>query len=303
MALDADYLVDRSRLKRRLTFWRTAAIVVAVALVAVAIGQFTGATSRTYIARLDVENVIVNDTERLQSLEDAADDSNVKAIIVRINSPGGTVVGGEALHRTLLKVGKKKPVVAVMGDLATSAGYMIAVAAEHIVAREGTITGSIGVLFQTAEVTELLAKIGIEVDAIKSGPLKAEPSPFKKLTPDVRRATQQLVDDMFDMFVGMVATGRKMSQPEARALADGRVFTGRMALKNGLIDAIGGEDEALSWLAEKKGIDPDLPVRKLRIRREVDDWLGHVATSARKMVFSERLTLDGLVSVWHPQIQ
>jgi len=223
--------------------------------------------------------------------------------MVRINSPGGTVVGGEALHRTLLKVGKNKPVVAVMGDLATSAGYMIAIAADHIVAREGTITGSIGVLFQTAEVTELLAKIGITVDSIKSGPLKAEPSPFEKLTPEARRATQQLVDDMFDMFVGMVASQRRMSLPEARALADGRVFTGGMALKNGLIDAIGGEEEARHWLAEKKGIDVSLPVRKLRIRREVEDWLGHVAQLARKTVFSERLTLDGLVSVWHPEFQ
>ena len=303
MALDADYLVDRSRLKRRLTFWRTTAIVVAVALVALAVGQFTGIGSKAYIARLDIQDIIVNDTERLQAIEDAADDPNIRAVIVRINSPGGTVVGGEAMYRALLKVRKKKPVVAVMGDLATSAGYMIAVAADHIVAHEGTITGSIGVLFQTAEVTGLLGKIGVSVDTIKSGPLKAEPSPFSKLTPEVRRATQQLVDDMFDMFVGMVAKQRRMTRPEVRALADGRVFTGRMALKNGLIDAIGGEDEALKWLTEKKGVDPRLPVRRLRIHREVEDWLSQVATLARKTVFSERLTLDGLVSVWHPQFQ
>ena len=303
MALDADYLVDRSRLKRRLTFWRTTAIVIAVLLAAVAVGEFTGFASRSYIARLDVDNVIVNDVERLQALEDAASDSDIKAVMVRIDSPGGTVVGGEALYRTLRKVREKKPVVAVMGDLATSAGYMTAVAAEYIVAREGTITGSIGVLFQAAEVTELLDKIGVSVAAIKSGPLKAEPSPFEKLTPEVRQATQQLVDDMFDMFVDMVASQRRMTRPQVLALADGRVFTGGMALKNGLIDAIGGEDEALRWLAEQKGLDPDLPVRKLRIRREADDLLGHVATLARKTVFSERLTLDGLVSVWHPRLQ
>jgi protease IV len=303
MALDADYLVDRSRLKRRLALWRTAAILVAVLLVGAAVGEFSGFVSRSYIARLDVDNVIVNDVERLQSLEDAAENPDIKALMVRIDSPGGTVVGGEALYRTLLKVGEKKPVVAVMGDLATSAGYMIAIAAEHIVAREGTITGSIGVLFQAAEITDLLEKIGVSVAAIKSGPLKAEPSPFEKMSPEVRQATQQLVDDMFAMFVGMVASQRRMTRPQVLALADGRVFTGGMALKNGLIDAIGGEHEALLWLAEKKGIDPDLPVRKLRVDREADGLLGEIATMARKTVFSERLTLDGLVSVWHPRLQ
>jgi protease-4 len=186
--------------------------------------------------------------------------------------------------------------------MATSAGYMTAVAAEHIVAREGTITGSIGVLFQTAEFTDLLGKLGISVDAIKSAPLKAEPSPFTKLTPEVRRATQLLVDDMFDMFIGMVADNRKLSREQVRALADGRVFTGRMAVRNGLVDAIGGEKEAIEWLAANKGIDAGLPVRNLRVRREVEDWLDEVSSLARKTVFSERLKLDGLVSVWHPQL-
>jgi len=301
--LDADYLIDRHRLKRRVTFWRIATIVIAVVLVATAIGRFSGATSRSYIARLDVEQIIVNDPDRINALDAIIDDSNVKALLVAINSPGGTVVGGEALYQALVRTGKKIPVVAVMGDLATSAGYMIAVASDHIIAREGTITGSIGVLFQTAEVTDLLDKLGISVEAIKSGPLKAEPSPFTKLTPAVRQATQILVDDMFDMFVGMVATHRNMNPGKVRSLADGRVFTGRMALKEGLIDAIGGEREALQWLTEKKGLDADLPVRKLTVKRDVRDWFQHLSSRALKTVISERLTLDGLVSVWHPQLR
>ena len=286
-----------------MTFWRVTAIVVAVALVATAIGRFSGATSRSYIARLDVEQIIVNDPDRLSALDAIADDSNVKALLVAINSPGGTVVGGEALYHALNRAGDKIPVVAVMGDLATSAGYMIAVASDHIVAREGTITGSIGVLFQTAEITDLLLKLGISVETIKSGPLKAEPSPFKKLTPAVRRVTQILVDDMFDMFVGMVASKRDMTPEKVRSLADGRVFTGRMALKEGLIDAIGGEREALQWLSENKGLDEDLPIRKLKIKRDVQNWFEHLSSLARKTVLSERLTLDGLVSVWHPQLR
>lgn len=300
--MDADYLVDRNRLKQRLAIWRTLAILVAVALVAVGVGRFAGLAPRSHIAALAVENVIVNDLDRLQTLEDAMDDSSVKALIVYINSPGGTVVGGENLHYALKTFAARKPVVAVMGDLATSAGYMTAVAANRIFAREGTITGSIGVLFQTAEITDLLGKIGISVEAIKSAPLKAEPSPFSKVTPEVRRATQQLVDDMFEMFIGMVADNRGLSRDQVRALADGRVFTGRMAMKNGLVDGIGGEKEAVEWLAANKGIDGKLPVRALRIRREGRDWLDEISSLAQKTVFSERLKLDGLVSVWHPQL-
>ena len=301
--MDADYLIDRHRLKRRVTFWRVSAIFVAVVLVATAIGRFSGATSQSYIARLDVDQIIVNDPDRLKALNAITDNSNIKALLIAINSPGGTVVGGEALYHALVRTGEKIPIVVVMGDLATSAGYMIAVASDHIVAREGTITGSIGVLFQTAEITDLLGKLGISVEAIKSGPLKAEPSPFKKLTPAVRQATQILVDDMFDMFVGMVANKRNMTPEKVRSLADGRVFTGRMALKEGLIDAIGGEREALQWLTEKKGLDGSLPVRKLTIKRDVEDWFEHLTSLARKTVISERLTLDGLVSVWHPQLR
>jgi len=301
--LDADYLIDRHRLKRRVTFWRVTAIVVAVALVATAIGRFSGATSQSYIAKLEIEKIIVNDPDRLEAIDAIADNSNIKALLVAINSPGGTVVGGEALYQALVRAGKNIPVVAVMGDLATSAGYMIAIASDHIVAREGTITGSIGVLFQTAEITDLLAKLGVAVEAVKSGPLKAEPSPFTKLSPAVRQATQTLVDDMFEMFVRMVADQRKMTPLKVRSLADGRVFTGRMALKEGLIDAIGGEREALQWLTEKKGLAKDLPVRKLKIKRDVETWLENMSSLARKTVLSERLTLDGLVSVWHPQLQ
>lgn len=303
MALDADYLIDRSRLKRRLAFWRIGAIVLVVALVATTVGRFTGTGSQSYIARLNVERVIVDDQRRLEAIEDALDDSQIKAVVVRINSPGGTVVGGEALHKALVRLAAKKPVVAVMGNLATSAGYMIAVPAHHIVAHEGTITGSIGVLFQTAEISDLLVMLGIGVEAIKSGPMKAEPSPFKKMTPAVRHATQELVDDMFDMFINMVVKHRGMSVSDVRALADGRVYTGRMAVKNGLIDALGGEREATQWLEENKEIEKDLPVRDLRVRRPVPDWFEQIASLTRKTVFSERLTLDGLVSVWHPQLQ
>jgi len=303
MALDADYLVDRRRLKRRLTLWRTVAIVVAVALVAAAVGRFRVGISGDYIARVNVEGIVRLDTKRLEAIDRLVDNGNVKAVVVRLNTPGGTVVGGETLYRAIKRVAAKKPVVAVMDDLATSAGYMIAVATDHIVARHGTITGSIGVLMQTAEITELLAKLGISVEAIKSGKFKAEPSPITKLTPEIRQATQLLVDDMQAMFISMVAEGRKMAPAAARALADGRIFTGQMALKNRLVDELGGEDEAIEWLEKERKIEPDLPVRDVRVRDEFQELFQQVSKAIQKTTLSERLTLDGLVSVWHPRLQ
>lgn len=305
MTLESDYLVDRRRLKRRLALWRGLAVVVAVALIAVAVDRFQGgsASGGDYVARLHINNIIFNDSDRIEALDALADDRRARALILRINSPGGTVVGGESLYRALRKVAAKKPVVAVMDGIATSGGYMVAIAAGRIFAHQASITGSIGVLFQTAEITELLERIGISVTTIKSGPLKAEPSPVTKLTPEAKRATQALVDDMFRMFVDMVAERRKMNRASVLKLADGRVFTGRMAVANGLVDAIGGESEALEWLRTEKKIDPGLSVRDVQIHRDVEAWFDRLTGLGLKTFLSERLTLDGLVSVWHPRLK
>lgn len=303
MAIDADTLTVRRRLKRQLFLWRMLAIVAVVALVAAAVGRFGGLGGADYIARLSITGVIVDDERRHRALARVADDDNAKALIVRIDSPGGTVVGGEALHASLRAVAVKKPVVAVMGQVATSAGYMVAVAADRIFAREGTITGSIGVVLQTTELTGLLEKLGIATEAIKSGPFKSAPSPFEPMTPEVRRVTQALVADIHSMFVNLVADRRALSLEDLRPLVDGRVFTGAAAVKNRLIDDIGGEAEARVWLKEERNVDSSLRVRDVKLARDVDRWLDLLDALDRKTMFAERLTLDGLVSVWHPTPQ
>lgn len=305
MAFEADYQVDRRQMKRRLAVWRTLAVVVAVALVGVAFGRLAelpGFATKGYVSRIDVSSVILDDPRRRAALQDIAGDRNARALIVRIDSPGGTVVGGEALYKALREVAEKKPVVAVMGQVATSAGYMVALAGERIYAREGTITGSIGVLFQSAEITGLLEKLGISMETVRSGPLKARPNPFEKMSPEAREATEALVDDMYEMFVDMVAARRGMDRETARTLADGRVYTGRMATANGLIDGIGGEEEARRWLETERDVPPGLPIRDVRPRRDFESWLAYAGSLAGKTVLSERLTLDGLVSVWHPRL-
>lgn len=300
---DPDAIVDRRRLKRQITGWRILAIVMALAAIAAAAGRFGFFINRDRVAVLDVTGVISTDNDRARALRRLATDDHVKALLVRIDSPGGTVVGGESLFDQLRDVAAHKPVVAVMGDMAASGGYMVALAADRIFAHQATITGSIGVILQTADITGLLNKLGIQPEAIKSAPLKAVPSPFEKLTPEGLAATQKVVNDIYGMFQQMVVERRKLPPDRVHELADGRIFTGREALADGLIDQLGGEPAARAWLASK-GVPASLPLRKVDIEREGEFWSdmaqGMASALTGKTYLSERLTLDGLVALWHP---
>ena len=299
MSLEVDYIVDRRKLKRRLSVWRILAIVLLAILVVTSISN---TNSGNYIARLSVTGLIIDDIEREYALKNLKEDKEALALIVRIDSPGGTVVGGENLYYQLKNFGQVKPVVAVMGSTATSAGYMIALGADHLIAREGSLTGSIGVLLQTADITSLLKKIGIKPEVIKSGPLKAQPSPFEKTTQAARGAIKSVVLDLYAMFVDIVAERRKMSPNAVRALADGRVYSGRQALANGLIDAIGSENEALDWLHKTKKIPLNISVKDVVIERSGQGWQKFINTLVGKALFSERLSLDGLFSLWQSKV-
>jgi protease-4 len=304
---DPELLVERRRLRRSRSLWRAASVLVAAGALALLVGGSDIArTYSPFVAELRLSGVITDDTDLIEALEETMDGSSAKALVLRIDSPVGTVVGGESFFRAVRKVAETKPVVAVLGEVAASGGYMVAIAADHIVAREGTITGSIGVILQTTDVTGLLEKLGVSAEAIKSAPLKAVPSPLEPLTDAGRAATRALVEDMYEMFVGMVAERRGMDRPTALALADGRVFTGRQAKANGLIDALGGIGEARDWL-EEKGVKSSLPLREIRVWREEQLLGGLVRTAVQaalgKSYLPERLTLDGLVAVWHPDLR
>lgn len=310
---DGDRVFDRRRLKRQLSAWRAGTIIVAALLLALLAAidpaQWRAgliAARGDHVAQVNLGGVITQDMLLERAIVEAGRDSRVKAILVYIDSPGGTVVGSEGIYTALRRAGQDKPIVAIMGEVAASGGYMVALAADRIYAREGTITGSIGVIMQTTDVTGLLEKLGVSAEAIKSAPLKAVPNPLEKLTQEGRITTQRLVDDMYAMFLDMVVLRRKLDPDRARALADGRVYTGRQAREAGLIDAIGGETEARFWLAEDAGIDRGLPARPLQVERPSEFWTDLVGGAIRvltgKTYLAERLTLDGLMAVWHPEI-
>ena len=300
MSLDADYIVDRRRLKRRLLFWRLFAVLSLTVIAVIVALRFETPSFGNYVARLHVSGIIVEDIDRDAALSKLAANSKARALVIRIDSPGGTVVGGESLYRSLRAVAEHKPVVAVMGTTATSAAYMTAIAADHIVAWEGSVTGSIGVLMQTANITGLLEKLGIEPETIKSVPLKAQPKPFEPTSPAARKAIEDVVLDMHAMFVDLVAERREMARAAAAQLADGRIYTGRQALAAGLVDTLGGEVQALEWLAKSKGVSAEIPIRDVEIDREDGPLRKIFNGMVGKTLFSERLRLDGLVSLWHP---
>ena len=299
--MDVDAILDRRRLKRRLTIWRLVAVLAVVGLIGVvALRTFKPGTD--HVARLSIEGFIAEDPEREQAIDALADDDHVKAVVVRINSPGGTTTGSEEIYQSLRRIGERKPVVAVIGTLGASGGYIVALAAERVFARETSLTGSIGVLFQTAEFSELLNKLGVATESLKSSPLKGQPTPLEPMAPEVREAMQELLEDSFVWFRDLVRERRSLEGDSLNRAADGRVFTGRQAIEMKLIDELGGEREARAWLGSEHDIDVSLPTKEVGWGREEGFPLISAVALARKILTNERLTLDGLVSVWHPQI-
>jgi protease-4 len=322
MSFDADHIVDRRRLRRKLTFWRVLTVLVAIAAIGAVsyawMSRGTGIAGSSYIARIKIQGLIRGDQDRVEALERLGKSSTAKAVIVHVDSPGGTTAGAEQLYDSLMRLKEKKPTVVVVDGLAASGGYIAAIAADHIVARDTSLVGSIGVLFQYPNFTELLKTIGVQVESIKSSPLKAAPSGFEPTSPEARAAIESIVRDSYAWFKNLVQTRRGMDQPQLERVSDGRVFTGRQGLPLKLIDEIGDEKSAVAWLAKEKNIGADTPVRDYKLEPRFGDlpflhvaaatilrWVGLGALAQRLETWSavravERLNLDGLLALWHP---
>jgi protease-4 len=238
-------------------------------------------------------------------------------VILRINSPGGTVSGSEALFIALRKLAAKKPVVAFVDGLAASGGYIAAIGADHIVARRTAIVGSIGVLFQYPDVVRLLDNIGVKVESIKSSPLKASPSPIETTTPEARAAIAAIVKDNFEWFKALVAERRQMKTGEIETIADGRVYSGAQGLSNRLIDDIGNEDQVLDWLQKERQIPSTTPIEDWKKEDLAGRWgLAESAESLSRFfgflsianlfdVFArseKSAVLDGALVLWQPSL-
>ncbi|HEY8576650.1 MAG TPA: signal peptide peptidase SppA [Devosia sp.] len=295
--------IAAERYRRSRGLWRVAAFVALALAIVFALGRFAlPETVGDHIARVVIDGTIASDPDRLEMLADLAEDETVKAVIIAINSPGGTTAGGEELYEALGQLRAAKPTVAVIKEVGASAAYMTAIATDHIFARRLSIVGSIGVLYQHVNAGKLLDTIGVDLDKVASGPLKAEPDFDEPLEGAPRASIAALVDDSFQWFVDVVAERRSLDRPAALALADGRILSGRVALEAGLIDAIGGEREALDWLAQEHGLAADLEVATVWPEPEqgfslLDVLLGGQARAMLGLPEGP-ITLDGLVSLW-----
>ncbi len=311
--MDSSIIADRRLLRRRLGFWRLAAVVLLVAL-GFALYNFAfgeSSTARPHIAHVTISGLITDDDELLTRLEKIRDNDQVKAVVVSISSPGGTTYGGEKIFKAIRAISEKKPVVSDVRTLAASAGYMIATAGDTIIAGESSITGSIGVIFQYPQVQPLLDKLGVSLQEIKSSPLKAEPSPFHDASEEAKTMIRNMVLDSYDWFVNLVADRRKLPRDEVLKLADGTIYTGRQALKVKLIDAVGGEAEIRAYLTSRS-ISDKLPIVDWDKKSNTPFLLaGAVSRVATILGFGDlvkgqdmngilppKLLLDGLLSVW-----
>ena len=324
MSLESDVIVDRRRIRRKLTFWRVAAVAIAIAAIAVigmlatpgGRGAFTKSGS---IARVTIEGLIRSDQQRVEALE-RLEKSQAAAVVVHINSPGGTTAGSEQLYDSLVRLKAKKPLVVVVEGLAASGGYITAIAADHIVAQQSSLVGSIGVLFQFPNVSELLKTVGVKVEEVKSSPLKAAPNGFEPTSPEAREAVDALVKDSYAWFKGLVKERRGMDDALLEKVADGRVFTGRQAVGLKLVDQLGDEKTAVAWLVEQKGVKKDLPVRDFKLSPRFGDLtflrtatsvvldalgLGAIARQVERAGIAQAVdgfALDGMLALWHPAV-
>jgi protease-4 len=317
MVLDAESVIDRRRLKRRLTAWRIAAVAFGLLLLGVFMlsdkNMAGPAGILPHVARVTVSGIITDDRKMQELIDKVAKADQVKAVILDINSPGGTTTGGEAMYDAVRRLAEKKPVVAVCGTLATSAAYIVALAADRIFVYGNTITGSVGVVFQWAEVTELLHTLGIKVEEVKSGPLKAVPSPFEPIDERAREITEEMVQDAKGWFVGLVGKRRDIEPSSVPGLTDGRIYSGRQAVELKLADEIGDEKAAMSWLIKERNVPSRLKIVDWKPAAQSSGLFGwlfqslaaSIGLSAEKISdlasqISATLKLDGLVSVWHP---
>jgi protease-4 len=322
MSLDSDVIVDRRRIRRKLTFWRVAATVVAIAAIVgfgllLTPGGRSALTSSGSIARINIQGLIISNQDRVEALE-RLEKSQAAAVIVHINSPGGTTAGSEQLYDALVRLKAKKPLVVVVEELAASGGYIAAIAADHIIAKQSSLVGSIGVLFQFPNFTELLKTVGVKVEEVKSSPLKAAPNGFEPTSPEARAALDSLVKDSYAWFRNLVKTRRGMDDAQLEQVADGRVFTGHQAVDLKLIDQLGDEKAAIAWLVAERNVKSDLPVVDYKLTPRFGDLsflrsaaaitleaLGLNAMAQRveqagALQAVDRLGLDGMLALWEP---
>jgi len=256
------------------------------------------AIERPFIAKLYIEGVISTESQFTDELNKIEKDSNFKGLLVIINSPGGTFVSSKEIYDSLKSLSKKIPVAVYMKEVATSGAYLASLGADKIFANVGTVTGSVGVILQTAEITGLLDKIGITPMIIKSGELKAIPNPFEESDREQIDFIRDVVLEMQKEFIGLVKEEREISPEGINVVSDGRIFTSRQAQKINLIDEIAAEKDAINWIKKKGGLDDNIEIIDYADKRDLKGILDLNFFNKLKS-FDDNL-LKGILALWIP---
>lgn len=246
--------------RRRLFFWRTISFITVAIIVYLSFENQEKSSSNEYIANYNISGLLISADEIIEDLEELKSSNEVNSIIISVDSPGGTTVSAEEIYLKLKEVSLVKPTAIVMRNIATSGAYLLSLGGDVIFSRENTITGSIGVLLQWARVDEALSKLGIEVNEVKSGKLKAEPDFFGEIDEEAQQVTKEIIDETFEWFIRIVKVERDLNPSEIYTISDGRIFTGRQAIELNLVDEIGDKNDAKIWLVENKEIDSNSPI-------------------------------------------
>ena len=261
MSLDWQILEENKKKWYRKGIWRGILISIILVITISLFLNFNHLSSNfSHIARISINGVIFDNSETIEIIDNLAKNDNVKSVIIRINSPGGSVVGSESLYVAINSLSQKKPVISLMGEIATSGGYIVALASNYILARKNTLTGSIGVIVENQNFSELSEKIGVSIDTTKSGKIKGGQNPLSPSDPLVKINNQKLVNYSFDWFISIIKKNRDINQSVIELVSDGRTLTGGMAMDLGLIDGIGSEKEALKYLEKKYPDFKGLPI-------------------------------------------
>ncbi len=239
-------------------------VLIVIVSAAVALLWDNGISLGQKVAIVYIEGPIITSEDIIDELKEYEDDASVKALVLRVNSPGGGVAPSQEIFRVVRRIAQQKHVVTSMGSLAASGGYYISAPSTSILANPGTLTGSIGVIMEIPNVESLMDKVGISTQVIKSGEMKDMGSAFRKMSEKDRKVLQEIIDEVYEQFVIDVAESRGMTVDEVREIADGRILTGSQALKAGLVDEMGGLDDAIDLAASLAGIEgePDIVTKK-----------------------------------------
>ena len=292
-------ILEKYLSKRSLIVKRFATVLISIILI-FSFFLFTS-KKKDFIATISIEGIISNPEETLNDLENINKSSNAKALLVNINSPGGTFVSSKELYDKIKEISKKIPVVTYMREMATSGGYLVSLASQKIFSNIGTITGSVGVILQTAEITELLEKIGINPIVIKSGKLKATPNPLEGLSENDSKYLNDVIKSMQLEFLSLLSENRNIESKTLEIISDGRIFTGKQAKELNLIDFIGSKSDAIQWLKDEAKLPQDIDILDYSKENQYEKLIS-MRLFDKNFNFLKKNIYSGFLAIWDPKL-